>query len=257
MESMRFDQLSRLMGRATTRRGALKTMTAGTVGTVGGAALVTAASAHAQAAVGEEWVQLYEAMAAAVDTIDGPCSNVTEALRTFQAQNTDRLQRMQDDIATWTPEQVAAHQQAYGPRVQQAAIAIHLAMTRCGYVEGSDSPFSLADVNADFTPATPEATPGATMMFGTAKSIGGPDLVAGGCGFGGCDCVPHDPDTQAECLCDNAFTTGNCIAFGFACAFGGCASPPNCCYSGICIGGFDHNLCLVQAKNCLNIQVNC
>ncbi len=251
MESTRFDRLSRLMGRATSRRGALKTMAAGTVG---GAALMTASSAHAQnqTADGEEWVQLYEAMAAAVDTIGGPCENVTDAMRMFQEQNADRFQQMQDDIATWTPEQVTAHQTAYGPRVQSASIDIQLALTRCGYVEGSDSPHSLADANADFTPATLEATPGA-MVFGTSKSIGGPDLMLGLSGQ--CQGMGKGAD-YCNCTCNNSFTVGNCALFMAACAFGGCASPPNCCWSGICVAGFDHDHCVAQCLNCVNVGVS-
>ncbi len=249
MESTRFDRLTRMMARATTRRGALKTMAAGTVG---GAALMTASSSHAQTADGEEWVQLYEEMAAAVDTIDGACSNVADAMQAFQMQNADRFQQMQEETAAYAPEQVAAHQQAYGPRVQQASIAIQLALTRCGYVEVSDSPHSLADVNADYTPATPGATPGA-IVFGTSKSIGGPDLMLGLSGQ--CQGMGNGAD-YCNCTCNNTFTVGNCALFMAACAFGGCASPPNCCWSGICVAGFDHDRCVQQCLNCVNVQVS-
>ena len=252
MENTRFDQLSKLMGRATSRRGALRTMAAGTVG---GAALVAASPAHAQDALGEEWVQLYEELAAAVDTVTGPCSNVTDAMRAFQERNADRLRRMHDDIATWTGEQVGAHQTAYGLRVQQAAIAINLAMTRCGYLEGSDSPYSLADIDADFTPATPEATPDA-MAFGPSKSIGGSAWVLGqfsNCATPVCtsDCDP--PPNNCDCRCSSDFTAGNCTEWALICADGQCFSDMSCCWSGICVAGFDHDQCVAQCGYCLNV----
>src|SRR5215204_6410286 len=76
MDGKRIDWLARMMARGSDRRGVLKTIAAGTLG---GAALVQAAAAHvgAQDAPGEDWVKLYEALAAAVDPVTGECSKVS------------------------------------------------------------------------------------------------------------------------------------------------------------------------------------
>ncbi len=250
MDGKQIDRLARFLARGASRRGAVKTMAAGALG---GAALAQASprGAAAQDALGEEWVQLYEELAAAVDTITGECGMVTDAMQQFQAENADRIAQMQADIAGWTPEQVAAHQEAYGARVQQAAIALHLAMTRCGYVEGSDSPHSLADSQAEFGPPAP--APGATPVASpVANRKAAPAALPASQISESCSNGPG----YCDCACNNDFTVGNCILFGLACAFGGCASPPNCCWSGICVAGFDHTHCVQQCENCVNVQVS-
>ncbi len=122
MDGKRIDWLARMMARGSDRRGALKTIAAGTLG---GAALVQATAAHvgAQDAPGEDWVTLYEALAAAVDPVTGECGQVSDAVQQFHTQNAEQIAQMQADIATWSHDQVQAHQQAHGARVQQAAVA--------------------------------------------------------------------------------------------------------------------------------------
>ena len=246
MESTRFDRLSRLMGRATSRRGALKTIA---VGTVGGAALMTASSAHAQnqTADGEEWVQLYEEMAAAVDTVSGPCENVIDAMQAFRTQNADRMQQAREETSAYTQDQVMAHQEAYGSRVQQASIAIHLAMTRCGYVDGSDSPFSVADLNSHASSATPEATP-AALTTGTVKAMGlsGTYTCATVSGPNG-----NYTPTGCDCECYTAFTAANCILWaGGSIDKDSPAQRQAVCYFGICVAGYDHDQCVAQCDIC-------
>jgi len=246
MDGKRIDWLARMLARGSDRRGALKTIAAGTLG---GAALVqaTAADVGAQDAPGEDWVKLYEALAAAVDPVTGECSQVSDAVQQFHAQNADQIARMQADIATWSTDQVKAHQQAHGARVQQAAVAIHLATSRCGYVDGSDSPLCLADTQAtvgDPMPAPGLGTPVAGKSF-TAQI----DEQ--------CWSDPANPGAYCDCACNSDFTVGNCIAWGAACVFGGCASPPNCCWAGICVAGFSHDQCVAQCGNCVTIGNDC
>jgi hypothetical protein len=249
MDQTRFDRLTRFMARGTSRRVAIKTMAASAAGAAGSAAFVATTKRASAAATGpgEEWMQLYEAMAASVDKVTDNCDSVVAALNDWHDQNAAKIAQMQADILTWTPEDIKAHQTAYSGRVQDAAIAIHLSLSRCGFLENSDSPLALADVNATFTPATPEASAGVRAFVSAlpAATINeGP-------------CVGPNDNCNCDCTPGNVFTVGNCILWAAACAFGGCASPPNCCWSGICVAGFDFDHCVAQCMNCDNIQPHC
>ncbi len=240
MDTKQFDRLTRFMARDTSRRGAVKTLAAGAVGAV---ALIEAADhASAATAAGEQWVQLYEAIATAVDKIDGDCAAVAQIVQDFQAKHADQIAQMMDETNAWTVDQRTAHRTAYADRIQQASILIDLAASRCGYKPGSTSPFSQADIDADKHLGTPVATPAAAV--GIVRALPAAQ-ISSSCTSG---------DDFCNCTCNNDFTVGNCAAWTFACWFGGCAAPPNCCWWGICVAGFDHDHCVQQCENCVNIQ---
>lgn len=261
MDSRQFDRFTKFMTRGTNRRHAMKSIAAGALG--GGLASLAGAAAAANAP-GEEWVQLYESMAAAVDKLDADCATVVQALQDWQTKNATRIAQMQQDIQTWTTEQRAAHRAAHSQRVQNAAISIQLALTRCGYKPDSISPFTEADINSVSGMATPTASSvGVQTLFytyhtyqATPSAQGAQDAQAAQAALDNCPNDPPGYDAYCNCECEpnSGFTVGNCILFGLACAFGGCASPPNCCWSGICVAGFDYDHCVMQCHNCVNIQ---
>lgn len=248
MDGKRFDQITTFLAGRASRRKAVKVL----AGTIGGVAVVRAtnAGAAAQDAPGEEWVAFYEEMAAVVEAVTGDCGQVSTALREFQEQNADRIARMQSEIASWSSDQAAAHRQAYGARVQQAAIKLHLASTRCGYLPGSDSSHCIADVEAQF--GEPQPAPGVgTPATGGAGVRAMPLAQDESCWPG------RDEHRYCDCACSNDFTTGNCVAWAFACGLGGCAAGAACCWSGICVAGFNHDQCVNQCVNCTGIGTHC
>lgn len=247
MDDEHLDRVARFLAGFTDRRNALKTLAAGSLG---GATLSQFGLSPSAAQDGplEEWVQLYEELAVAVDSVTGDCTAVVEAMRSFHDEHLDNLARMEAELENLSSDDVALHRGAHGNRVQQAAITIHLALTRCGYLPGSDSPFSVADIQAFTDQATPAAFAPANL-----KAVPLPVAQATPVLLDECDGVP--PDQMCECLCDKSFTVGNCIAWAFGCAFGGCAAAANCCWEGICVAGYDHQQCVAQCGNCENIQI--
>ena len=242
MESRQFDRLTKIMARGTNRRGAMKTLV---VGALGGAGLARAAG-HASAASGpgEEWVQLYESLAASVDTIDGTCSEITDALQAFQDQNADHIQQMHQDTRTWSTDQLAAHQTAYGDRIQDASISLHLSLTRCGYRPDSTSPFTTADINAGSgAPATP-TTP-------VAMSADGPPYASITKAAGDVTALQQIPSDQCPTACEpnTFFSAGNCFLYIVGCA--GADNAETCCWAGICVAGFNHDQCVQQCEICV------
>ncbi len=249
MDARKFDQLAKFMARGTNRRGVMKAMAASVVSSVG---LIKGASASV-AAPGEEWVRLYESMAAAVDKLNADCGTVVRALEDWHEKHADEIARMEDELRTWTNDQRAAHQAAYSERVQDAAVRLHLSLTRCGYKPDSTSPYTEADINSRSRPATPaasslkpqplaytyqEATPITPIIEDTA-------------------CPANPPETACDCLCDPGvlFTVGNCIVFTFDCATN--KSGQNdvfCCWSNICMAGFDHDQCVTNCEYCLSLE---
>lgn len=256
MDSKRIDWLAKLLARSADRRGALKTIAAGTIG---GAALAQGktSNAVAQDAPGEEWVLLYEELATAIAPVTGECAKVSDAIQQFQAQNADRIAQMQTETSSWGADQVAAHQKAHGARIQQASVALQLAITRCGYLPNSDSAVCLAESNAVLGEPGPapgfevtESTPVAHRTAAPASKVMAQITE-------NCWSDPANPGAYCDCACTSDFTVGNCAAWFFACGFGGCAAGPSCCWFGICTGGFDHQTCENQCQNCQGIQVNC
>ncbi|MDQ6926987.1 MAG: hypothetical protein M3154_12240 [Candidatus Eremiobacteraeota bacterium] len=177
-----------------------------------------------------------------MDKIDGDCAAVAQIVQDFQAKHADQIAQMMDETNAWTVDQRTAHRTAYADRIQQASILIDLAASRCGYKPGSTSPFSQADIDADKHLGTPVATPAAAV--GIVRALPAAQ-ISSSCTSG---------DDFCNCTCNNDFTVGNCAAWTFACWFGGCAAPPNCCWWGICVAGFDHDHCVQQCENCVNIQ---
>ncbi|MCO5222887.1 MAG: hypothetical protein M9947_15125 [Thermomicrobiales bacterium] len=248
MDGKHIDRLARYLAQSTNRRKAIQTMAAGSLG---GAALSATGVTHvfAQDAPGEEWVQLYEDLAAVVGGITGTCDDVSDTVRQFEQDRAADIERMQAELAQFTSEQVKVHQEAYGERVQQATIAIHLAATRCGYLDGSDSAFSVADINAHAADATPAAAAAYDRTARSAAKISRLPVAQDDL------CHPLQGEDYCECACDKNFTAGNCALWIMFCLGGGCHVV--CCWSGICMGGFDHQLCVTQCMNCDSMPDGC
>lgn len=242
MESRQFDRLTKIMARGTNRRGAMKTLV---VSALGGAGLVRA-SGHTSAAggPGEEWVQLYESLAASVDTMDGTCTEITDALQAFQDQNAARIQQMHQDTGAWTPDQLTAHQTAYADRIQDASISLHLALTRCGFRPDSTSPFATADLIAGSgTPATP-TTPVAVSADRQPHAL----ISKAAADVRALQQIPSDA-CPAACDPNSFFSAGNCFLYIVGCA--GADNAETCCWAGICVAGYDHDHCVKQCEICI------
>lgn len=242
MESRQFDRLTKFMARGTNRRGAMKTLV---VSALGGAGLARAAG-HVSAATGpgEEWVQLYESLAGSVDTIDGTCPEITDALQAFQDQHADRIQQMHQETGSWTTDQLAAHQLAYGDRIQDASISLHLSLTRCGFRPESTSPFAMADLIAGGgtspSPTTPVALSANRQPLASISKAAA-DVRA-------IQQIPSDA-CPAACEANSFFSAGNCFLYIVGCA--GADNAETCCWAGICVAGFNHDQCVQQCEICV------
>ncbi len=245
METGTFDRLSKFLGVGTNRRGAIKAVVAGALGGAGIARVVTPAAATD--APGEEWVQLFEGMAAEVRLLDDDCEAVSQRIQDYRTLHGDDIERMLTDTDSWSEDQRIAHQDVYHDRIQDASIAVYMALTRCGYKAGSVSPISVADFSVDGglpgLPATPAGTSqGQALAFlGNGSRLNAlqtypPDYCDDGCNPGA------------------LFTVANCILWSGDCAFGGGQSAQACCWADICVSGFDHAQCVQTCLGCLNLS---
>lgn len=249
MDTRKFDQLTRFMARGTNRRGAMGALAISTLSGFG-----FAKGAHALAAApGEEWVRLYESMAGAVDRLNADCGTVVQALKDWHEQHADEIARMEDELRGWTNDQRAMHQAAYSERVQDAAVRLQLSLTRCGYKPDSISPYTEADINSGSRSSTPSALSLRPEPFAYAYQEATPIAPI----IENTNCPDNPPEASCDCLCDPGvlFTVGNCITFTFDCATN--KSGQNdvfCCWSNICMAGFDHDQCVTHCEYCLSLE---
>lgn len=239
MNGRGFDAITRQLAHHASRRGILRTWTAGVASGIAGIAIQR--SGFAQSAgtpgPGETHIALYEEFEAIASNHHGTCDELAAKFKEFTTNRKADIDALIAEQKTWTREQRLAFDAQYGDRLEAASDRITRANFRCRFV--------------GITPATPGATPEAQIDALMASTSAGRRLSFTAQSS-------ELPATQQSCdesacaaWCEG-ITTGDCILSWGACLGGGGSCP--CCMT---VGCYKEATCTADCESNCECQSAC